>query len=205
MRIPFIPKVADPTTLIQPEHEKFIRETKSGSSFLIAGAIFWLVGALISYAMPRATIVWVIYGGMSVPFLAIVIGKLMRSAWLMKSPYAVLAAVAPVLELAAIPIMIFLQHSNPGALVGILMICEGAHYLVYMWIHLDYYYFILFYLKCFLGVLFLFNVILGGELGWQMLISGIISLVAAILVARDSSRVRELYRKKAEYSVVPVL
>ena len=51
MRIPFIPKVADPTILIQPEHEKFIRETKSGSSFLIAGAIFWLVGALISYAV----------------------------------------------------------------------------------------------------------------------------------------------------------
>ena len=63
----------------------------------------------------------------------------------------------------------------------------------------------LFYLKCFLGVLFLFNVILGGALGWQMLISGILSLVAAILVARDSSRVRELYRKKAEYSVAPVL
>ena len=133
------------------------------------------------------------------------IGKLMRSAWLIKSPYTVLAAVAPVMELAAIPIMIFLQHSNPGALVGILMICEGAHYLVYMWIHLDYYYFFLFYLKCFLGVLFLFNVILGGALGWQMLISGIISLVAAILVARDSSRVRELYRKKAEYNVAPVL
>ena len=205
MRIPFIPKVADPTTLIQPEHEKFIRETKGGSAFLIAGAVFWLVGALISYAMPSATIVWVIYGGMSVPVLAIVIGKLMRSAWLIKSPYTVLAAVAPVMELAAIPIMIFLQHSSPGALVGILMICEGAHYLIYMWIHLEYYFFFLFYLKCFLGVLFLFNVILGGALGWQMLISGVISLVAAILVARDSSRVRELYRKKAEYSVVPVL
>jgi len=205
MRIPFIQKVDDPTTLIRPELEKFIRETKSGSSFLIAGAIFWLVGALISYAAPSAKIAWVIYGGMSVPFLAIVIGKLTRSAWLIKSPYTVLAAVAPVMELAAIPIMIFLQHSNPGALVGILMICEGAHYLVYMWIHLEYYFFILFYLKCLLGVLFLFNVILGGELGWQMLISGIISLVAAILVARDSSRVRELYRKKAEYNVAPVL
>ena len=196
MRIPFIPRVTDPTTLIRPELEKFIRETKGGSSFLMAGAVFWLFGALISYTMSSATIAWVIYGGIGVPILAIVIGKLMHSAWLIKSPYTVLAAVAPVMELAAIPIMIFLQHSNPGALVGILMICEGAHYPVYMWIHLEYYFFILFYLKCFLGVLFLFNVILGGQLGWQMLISGIISLVAAILVARDSLRVRELYRKK---------
>jgi len=197
MRIPFIARVADPTTLIRPELEKFIRETKSGSSFLVSGAAFWLVGALISFAMPSVTIAWVIYGGISVPFLAIVFGKLMHSAWLIKSPYAVLAAVAPVMELAAIPIMIFLQHSNPGALVGILMICEGVHYLVYMWIHLEYYFFFLFYLKCFLGVLFLFNVILGGALGWQMLISGILSLVAAILVARDSSHVGELYREKS--------
>jgi hypothetical protein len=198
MRIPFIPRVADPTTLIRPELEEFIRKTKGGSSFLIAGAVFWLIGALTTHAAPSATITWVIYGGISVPFLAIVIGKLMRSSWLIKSPYTALAAIAPVIELAAIPIMIFLRHSNPGALVGIMMICEGAHYLVYMWIHLEYYFFFLFYIKCFLGVLFLFNVILGGALGWQMLISGVVSLVAAMLVARDSSRVRELYRKKAE-------
>jgi len=195
MRIPFIPKVPDPSKLIRPELEEFIRQTKGGSSFLAAGAIFWLSGAFISYFVPNATIAWIIYGGVSVPFLAIIIGKLQRSAWLIKSPYAVLAAVAPVTELAAIPIMIFLQDSNPGALVGILMICEGAHYLIYMWLHLEYHYFILFYLKCFLGTLFLFNVIFGGDLGWQMLISGIASLIAAMLVARDSLRVKELYQK----------
>ena len=45
-----------------------------------------------------------------------------------------------------------------------------------------------------LGILFLFKVILGGAPGWQMVISGGCSLVAAILVARDSSRVRDLQR-----------
>lgn len=163
---------------------------------MLSGAIFWLLGALMSYVAPNILVMWIIYGGIGVPFLAILIGKLIRSDWLIKSPYTVLAAVAPVMELAAIPIMIFLQHSNPGALVGILMICEGVHYLVYMWLHLEYYYFILFYLKCFLGILFLFNVLLGGALGWQMLISGLISLAAAILVARDSARVCDLYRKQ---------
>ena len=198
MRIPFIPRVADPNTLIRPELKKFIRETKGGSSFLIAGAVFWLFGAFISYVAPNAIIMWVIYGGISVPILAIGISKLTHSSWLIKSPYTVLAAVAPVMELAAIPIMIFLQHSSSGALVGILMICEGAHYLIYMWIHLEYYYFILCYLKCFLGVLFLFNIFLGGELRPQMLTSGIISLVAAIFVAQDSLKVRELYLKKVK-------
>ncbi len=170
MRIPFIPKVVDPHTLIRPELEKFIRQTKAGSSFLLAGAVFWLSGALISYVAPSVQIPWIIYGGLSVPLLAVVIGKVIRSAWLIKSPYSVLAAIAPIMELVAIPIMIFLRHSNPEALVGILMICEGAHYIIYMWLHLDYYFFILFYLKCFLGVLFLFNVVLGGNLGLQMLL-----------------------------------
>jgi len=104
MRIPFIQKVTDPTALIRPEKENFIREAKSGSLFLIGGAVFWLIGALISYTVPDATIIRVIYGGLSVPILVIGIGKLMHSAWLIKSPYTVLAAVAPVMELAAIPI-----------------------------------------------------------------------------------------------------
>ena len=197
MRIPFIPRVDEPVTLVRPELEQFIRETKGGSAFLVGGATFWLVGALISYAAPSARIAWVIYGGLSVPIIAVLAGKLMRAAWLIKSPYTVLAAIAPMTEMAAIPIMIFLRDSAPGALVGILMICEGAHYLIYMWLHLEYIYFWLAYVKVFLGILFLFNVILGGELGWQMLISGLLSATAAVLVARDSTRVRELYTKRA--------
>jgi hypothetical protein len=71
MRIPFIAKVDNPDLLIRPELETFIRETKGGGSFLMGGAVFWLVGALLSYAAPQATIAWVIYGGLSVPILAI--------------------------------------------------------------------------------------------------------------------------------------
>ena len=195
MRIPFIPKVEDAHVLVRPELEKFIRETKEGSAFLLSGALFYLVGAFVSYVAPSAKISYVIYGGVFVPVMAIVIGKLIHAAWLIKSPYAVLAAVAPVMELAAIPIMIFLKDSQPAALPGILMICEGVHYLVYMWIHLDYYFFILFYFKVFLGILFLFGVLFAGNYPYQLLISGLISLVIAILVARDSQRTLRLYTK----------
>jgi|GEM_PF-2641617 len=195
MRIPFIAKVSDPRTLVRPELEKFIRETKEGSAFLLSGALFYLVGAFVSYIAPSAEVSYVIYGGIFVPVAAIAIGKLIHAAWLIKSPYAVLAAVAPIMELAAIPIMIFLKDSQPAALPGILMICEGVHYLVYMWIHLDYYFFILSYLKIFLGVLFLFNVLFAGNYVLQLCISGIISLAIAILVARDSKRTLQLYTK----------
>ena len=88
-------------------------------------------GALISYAAPDVTAVWVMCGGLSIPLVAVVVGRLMHSSWLLKIRYTALAAIAPIAETAAIPTMIFLRNSNPGALVGILMICEGSRYTVY--------------------------------------------------------------------------
>lgn len=197
MRIPFIPKVTDPHTLIRPELEKFIKETRGGSAFLLSGALFWLVGAAVSYWWPEIKVPYIIYGGIFVPVAAIIIGKLIHAAWLIKSPYAVLAAIAPFIELAAIPIMIFLRPSFPDALPGVLMICEGVHYLIYMWLHLDYYFFILAYVKVFLGIMFMFGIWFPGNYTMQLLISGVISAVAALLVGRDSQRVMQLYTKKS--------
>jgi hypothetical protein len=95
----------------------------------------------MSYLSPSVKISYLIYGGIFVPVATVVIGKLIHAAWLIKSPYAVLAAIAPFMELAAIPIMILLRDSQPAALPGILMLCEGVHYLIYMWLHMDYYFF----------------------------------------------------------------
>lgn len=196
MRIPFIRRVNDPSTLIRPELEVFIRRTRGGSPFLVAGGLFWLIGALVSVTAPDARVIYIIFGGIFVPVAAIFIGPMMRASWLIRSPYAVLAAIAPFMELAAIPIMIFLRDDHVGALPGILMICEGVHYLVYMWIHMEYYYFILAYLKAFLGILFLFDVLFADSYGPQLLISGILSIIAASLIARDGGRVMAIYTKR---------
>ena len=50
--------------------------------------------------------------------VAVAVGRRMRSPWLVKSPSTVIAAIAPMAQTAAIPVMIFLRSANPGAVVG---------------------------------------------------------------------------------------
>lgn len=196
MRIPFIPKMVSPETEIRPELQQFINKTRGGSAFLLAGSLFWLVGALVSLLASRTTSEsYVIYAGIAVPIVAIIIGKLIHSAWLVKSPYATLAAIMPFVELAAIPILIFVRPLDWTALVGILMICEAVHYLPYMWLHMDYTYYLLFNIKVVLGILFMFGVLWHGSFAPQMALSGVISLISALMVYRDSGRLLAIYRK----------
>ncbi len=62
-----------------------------------------------------------------------------------------------------------------------------------MWLHLDYTYFLAGYVKALLGTLFLLGVFWPGSYLLQMAASGAVSLVAAVLVWRDSRRTLQLY------------
>lgn len=119
MRISFIRRVQDPRALISKEREDFIRSTYGGSAFLLAGGTFWLSGALLSSLDPALKIPFVIWGGLMVPVLGFAYGRLQGARFLSQSQYTSLAAIAPVLEIAAIPIMIYLQDIRPDALPAI--------------------------------------------------------------------------------------
>lgn len=54
----------------------FIADTRGGRAFLIAGAAFWLIGALLAQIAPNVRVNWVLYGGLAVPVLGFVIAKL---------------------------------------------------------------------------------------------------------------------------------
>lgn len=194
MRIPFIPKVQSQEQLgLEPARLRFIADTRGGSAFLIAGAAFWLVGALLAQIAPDIRVVWLLYGGLAVPVLGIVIAKL-QGAHLWGHPgYASLVVFATVTEVAALPTMFYLRVEHPEALPGILMIADGAHLLILMWLHLDYTYFLAGSTKALLGGLFLFGVLWDGSYPLQMLGSGVISLAAAMLVWRDSQQTLRLY------------
>jgi hypothetical protein len=142
-----------------------------------------------------ARVEWVLYGGFAVPLLAIVIARLQRARLFGLAGYAALAVFATFTELAALPTMFFLRAEHPEVLPAILMIADGAHMLIFMWLHMDYTYFLAGYAKAMLGTLFLFGVLWSGSYSSQMLASGLISLVAALLVWRDSHRTMQLYLK----------
>lgn len=196
MRIPFIPKVSSVEELgVEAARWRYIRDSRGGSAFLLAGAAFWLVGALIAVLAPAAHVEWVLYGGLTIPVLGFAIARLQGARLFGDPSYAALAMVATLGELAALPTMFFLRSEHPEALPGILLIADGAHLLVLMWLHLDYTYFLAGYLKGMLGALFLFGVLWPGSYSWQMLAGGLISLAAALLVWRDSRRTAQLYLK----------
>lgn len=107
--------------------------------------------------------------------------------------YAALAGIATITELAALPTMFFLRESQPEALPAILMIADGAHLLILMWLHLDYSYYLAGNVKIVLGLLFLFTGTWSDSYPPQLAVSGAVSLGAALLVWRDSSRTASLY------------
>lgn len=196
MRIPFLPKVNNIDELgVEDARFRFTSDTRGGSGFLLAGSVFWLTGALVAALAPDLRVTAIIYGGLLVPFLGFGIARLQRARLFSHPGYAALVTFATMTELAALPVMILLRNDHPEALPGILMIADGAHLLILMWLHMDFTYFLAGYAKAFLGTLFLFGVIVPGSYPWQMAASGAISLAAALFVWRDSSRTPSLYLK----------
>lgn len=194
MRIPFIPKVNDIEELrLSEDLFKYIRATKAGSSLIFAGALFWLVAALIGATRPEWQLNYIIYGGLSVPFMGLMIAKAQGAKLFTNARYDSLAAFAVLTELVALPVMIFLKDSQPEVLPLILMLMDGAHLVVYMWLHLDYYYFLAANAKIVIACLFMFGVIDANPYTYAVLASGITSVLLASLAWRDSSRTKQLY------------
>jgi len=196
VRIPFIPKVSDPDELgVEESRLRFIADSRGGSAFLLAGAVFWLLGSLVAVLQPAWRVEWVLYGGLAVPVLGIAIARLQGARLFGHAGYAALAVFATFTELAALPTMFFLRADHPEVLPGVLMISDGAHLLIFMWLHLDYTYFLAGYAKALLGTLFLFGVLWPDSYPLQMLAGGLVSLAAALFVWRDSGRTLQLYLK----------
>ncbi|MDJ0315800.1 DUF7010 family protein [Arthrobacter antibioticus] len=194
MRIPFISKVLNQEELgVEDARLRFIEVTKGGSAFLLAGAAFWLVGALVSLVAPTIRVEYVLYAGFAVPVIGVLIAKLQGARLWSHPGYASLVGFAAITELAALPTMFYLRIEHPEALPGVLLIADGAHLLILMWLHMDYTYFIAGFAKAVLGSLFLFGVLWEGFYPPQMLIGGVISLAAAVFVWRDSNRTLKFY------------
>lgn len=172
---------------------QFTSDSKGGSAFLFAGAAFWLIGALVSQIVPGVRVEWVLYAGFAVPVLGGMFAKL-QGARLWNHPgYASLVMFATIAELAALPTMFYLRTDHPETLPGVLLIADGAHLLILMWLHMDYTYFLAGFGKAVFGGLFLFGVLWEGSYPVQMLAGGLISLAAAFFVWRDSDRTLQLY------------
>jgi hypothetical protein len=192
--IPFLPKVSDLSELgVEPDQFRYISDARGGSAFMLAGTCFWLGGALFCLLFPNARVEWVLYAGLSVPFLGVLFARLQGAKLLGHPRFAALAGIATLTELAVLPSLFFLRNTQPEALPAILLIADGAHLVILMWLHLDYSYFLAGNIKIVLGTMFLFTELFSGSYPPQLAAGGVVSLVAAVLVWRDSGRTASLY------------
>jgi hypothetical protein len=83
-----------------------------------------------------------------------------------------------------------------------LLIADGAHLLILMWLHLDYTYFLAANVKVVLGGLFLYGALWPGSYPAQLTAAGVVSLVAAAFVWRDSRRTVRLYLRAVPASLM---
>lgn len=106
MRIPFISKVSNLEELgVEDARLQFTADTKGGSAFLLAGAAFWLVGALVSLVVSAICVEYVLYAGFAVPVFGIISAKLQGAQLGSHQGYASLVGFATLTELAALPTM----------------------------------------------------------------------------------------------------
>lgn len=201
MRIPFIRG----RLVIGQDRVQFTQLTKGGSAFLLAGAVFWLAASLSSIVLPVGQAINVyVFGGFSVPILGFTIARLQGSRMSSSPQYATLAAIASAITPFCFPILLLVAHADPQSLPSTLTIIDGAHLLVFMWLHLDYSYFLAAAMKFVIGALYIWTLhahaflIVG-------LVSAAISVLSAVLVWRSSRDPLADYRKAGvKVQVVPV-
>ena len=172
---------------------------------MLAGAIFWLAASLSSMALPVGQAINVyVFGGFSVPILGFTISRLQGSRMSSSPQYATLAAIASAITPFCFPILLLVAHDDPQSLPSTLTIIDGAHLLVFMWLHLDYTYFLASVMKFVLGALYIWTLHTNALLVVG-LVSAAISVLSAVMVWRSSRDPLAGYRKAGvKVQVVPV-
>lgn len=154
MRIPFIKR----EITVSQSRIDFVRNTRAGSPMVIAGGIYWAVAGFVALLVtPKASSFVFIYGGIIIPFLGFLIAKLLNVSLLQRSDYTSLTVLSSMFVPFCIPILFLASRYNPSVVAPTLAVLNGAHFLIMMWIHLDYIFFLLADFQLIIGILFLFT------------------------------------------------
>ena len=200
MRIPFIRG----RLVVGQDRVLFIQMAKGGSAFALAGAIFWLGASLSSIVLPVGQAINVyVFGGFSVPLTGFIIARLQGARMSSSPQYATLAAIASAITPFCFPVLLLVARDSPQSLPSTLTIIDGAHLLIFMWLHLDYTYFLASIAKFFVGTLYIWT-LHSHALLIVGLASALISAITAVMAWRGSRDPLAGYRRAGvKVQVVP--
>ena len=184
MRIPFIPVLNEEA--VDRKRIKFIQDSRGGSAFLFAGALFWTLAGVVALVRPPSTTTYFyLYGGLVVPIVGFAIARLQGATFSRTSQYYILAAIAPIVTVFSLPVLFVLARRDPDLVAPALTIMDAAHLPILMWMHLDYTYFLAACAKVVIGMLFMLSFPAYALVGVGLL-SACVSVLAAVLVWRAS-------------------
>ena len=176
MRIPFVSKDVE----INQDRYDFIKEYRGGGFMLIAGAGFWLLAFILTYALPKAAVAeFYIWGGLLIPVIGVALFKGMKMS-AKPNQYASLVGFASCVTVVCIPVLLLVKEVNVDMLLPVICIINAAHLLILCWVHLDYLYFILVMLAISIGCLFIYT-LPDSQVHYLALIWGLISLITGII------------------------
>jgi hypothetical protein len=199
MRIPFIPELKEED--LDPRRIQFIKASRGGSAFLFAGGLFWTLAGLIALTFsPSTAINFYLFGGLAVVPVGFAIARWQGATFSRTSPYTILAAIAPLSTVFSLVVIFAFARRYPELVAPALTIMDAAHFVILMWLHLDYTYFLAACAKVIIGMLFLLSFPAFALVGVGLL-SGGVSMLAAILVWRASwDPLRPYLRKRKPFS-----
>ncbi|WP_237979726.1 DUF7010 family protein [Bacillus thuringiensis] len=176
MRIPFVPKNVE----ISQDRYDFIKEYRGGGFMLIAGAVFWLLAFILTYALPKVAVVeFYIWGGLLIPIIGVSLFKVMKMS-AKPNQYSSLVTFSSGVVVVCIPVLLLIKELNVDMLLPVICIINAAHFLILCWVHLDYLYFILVILGVSLGCLFIYT-LPSSQVHYLALIWGLISLITGVI------------------------
>lgn len=183
MKIPFTTKDISVTE----ERFEFIKNTKGGSSGIFAGAIFWLLAVVISSIAPKEVAAnFYIFGGIVViPVGSSLILKMMGGK-MEKSSYNSLIIISNMLFAFLYPLLLIIGASNLNYIPAAVAIINGAHLLVFMWIHYEFLHCIMAVVSLLVGCLFIFYIPQYAFRGVG-LINLVVNLIFGFLVFRSTT------------------
>jgi hypothetical protein len=171
---------------VDPHRIQFIKDSRGGSAFLFAGGLFWTLAGLIALRFsPSVAINFYLFGGLAVVPVGFAIARWQGATFSRTSPYTILAAIAPLSTVFSLVVIFAFAHRIPELVAPALTIMDAAHFLILMWLHLDYTYFLAACVKVIIGLLFLLSFPAFAFVGVGLLSAGV-SMLAAILVWRAS-------------------
>lgn len=193
MKVPYLKN----NELVSSERVNYIKNTCGGSTGIYSGALFWLMGSIVSLFSSQyvSTSFYIFGGAILVPILSVQLLKLKKKDKV-DGEYLSLTIISNMAFIVAYPIVFVIQQQIPNYVPVIIALINAVHLLVFMWIHMEFLYCILTVIYSIVSMLFILYApnLIFNYLGFVLCF---INIIFAILIEKNAVNFGEIYKERS--------